>query len=868
WSLKFPDTEKADDRTVLEKALEKAEAIECNSFVTWDTKNTYIYKIKEDKYDIDSLGDPIYSFDTIDEIETREDVEKYQDLLEKRTKEIVNKLIELESEGKIKRGISISETIHKHIIQSSGKLITMFEELLKNEIKGRKFSKEYQKWRSNEGLSTEDNPVLILAKRVVYGLLGRIIFASVLGQYKFQGLNQLDMKSIPIKNVQENLDDYFESVRKIDYQAVYKKDFTDKLEYNYSINEEIKIFCEVLNSFDLKNLYNKELGLVFENIVPYDERKKLGQYFTNTKLTNFILSFCIKDNTKITVLDPACGTGTFLCATYEWLKYYQNIDHIKILENIWGIDVAHFPAILSTINLYNKKFSERNNFPKVLRESFFNVKPGDNVDFPDPKTGKKKKYSIPKFDLIISNLPFVQNNIISKDLKNILKNKLTNVNGKSDLYVYFFYHIIKNNILKPNGTLAVIIPNTWLGSQNYAVSFKNFLLNNFHIEMVIESKTDPLFLSGVNVVLLILKYKKENNNNVKFIRLLTKLETLINWEAENVIESLRDKAYELENNLETDYVKNNFSIDLISKEVLRKDSGNWVKYFNYKDIFSDYEYLMTNVSDLAIIERGTKTGMDGFFVPTGDKSSKINNIDTKHKIKVIKTLKGNKRIFVDAPKILNEDQYVTSISCKEDLKTLEENFYNTYKYITKTKKITKSAQSHRPHWYSLDFLIGPKILIPVNPNEILYVAYLKQIEYLNQRVITITPKKCYNEVLFVALLNTILSIISLELLGTNMGQGALDLNKTSVKNNLKMIKLDKIDDDFKNKIISLFDKIGKREQKDYIEEMKMEDRFEFDCTVMKALGFSDVKNRVEILYAYMKELLVYRKEKSIRRKSK
>ncbi len=104
---------------------------------------------------------------------------------------------------------------------------------------------------------------------------------------------------------------------------------------------------------------------------------------------------------------------------------------------------------------------------------------------------KKKKLNsveIPIFDAVISNFPFIQqedipNDILTNHFKTeflktqeaFLKNGVFNINEQSDYYIYCLYNSLK--FLKPNGHLAVITSNAWLG-KNYGQQFKKFLLDN------------------------------------------------------------------------------------------------------------------------------------------------------------------------------------------------------------------------------------------------------------------------------------------------------------------------------------------------------------------------------------------------------
>lgn len=55
WELKFPDTN-VDDKIMLENALEKAERLKSDSFVTWNGTEAIIWKINDNEYNINSLS--------------------------------------------------------------------------------------------------------------------------------------------------------------------------------------------------------------------------------------------------------------------------------------------------------------------------------------------------------------------------------------------------------------------------------------------------------------------------------------------------------------------------------------------------------------------------------------------------------------------------------------------------------------------------------------------------------------------------------------------------------------------------------------------------------------------------------------------
>ena len=112
------------------------------------------------------------------------------------------------------------------------------------------------------------------------------------------------------------------------------------------------------------------IGNILEHLVPEEEKLKFGQYFTPELLANLVAYPAVQSANDI-VFDPTSGTGSFLNAFYRVLNFHQSKPHSNLLEQVWGNDVSHFPAILSVINLYKQDVSQVDNFPRVIREDFF-----------------------------------------------------------------------------------------------------------------------------------------------------------------------------------------------------------------------------------------------------------------------------------------------------------------------------------------------------------------------------------------------------------------------------------------------------------------------------------------------------------------
>ena len=85
------------------------------------------------------------------------------------------------------------------------------------------------------------------------------------------------------------------------------------------------------------------LGRVYEALIPEREQHQLGQYFTPPTTVDLINTFCIQRPEDI-VLDPACGAGTFLVRAHERLNRLRARPHRALLEQLWGFEIAQYPA--------------------------------------------------------------------------------------------------------------------------------------------------------------------------------------------------------------------------------------------------------------------------------------------------------------------------------------------------------------------------------------------------------------------------------------------------------------------------------------------------------------------------------------------
>ena len=98
--------------------------------------------------------------------------------------------------------------------------------------------------------------------------------------------------------------------------------------------------------FDWQKAPNDVAAILYETVIPPDERRQLGEYYTPDWLARAIVRDVVTDPLEQYVLDPACGSGTFVAEAVTHFIEAANktsLDPNEVLEwlrfSVAGIDV-------------------------------------------------------------------------------------------------------------------------------------------------------------------------------------------------------------------------------------------------------------------------------------------------------------------------------------------------------------------------------------------------------------------------------------------------------------------------------------------------------------------------------------------------
>ncbi len=267
------------------------------------------------------------------------------------------------------------------------------------------------------------------------------------------------------------------------------------LEYDFSI-----IPVDVLG-----NVYENYLGHQLKKSKKQEEaggknlkkRKEQGIYYTPKFIVDYIvqnalgpvLDKCksINDLQKIKILDPACGSGSFLVAAMNFLiKKYEEFDtkpdgllKIQILQNnIYGVDLDKQAVELARLNLLLNTFDSKIKLPGLEN----NIKNGNSlISGTDEELTKyfgknyrdKKPFNWQEefpdvfkqggFDCVIGNPPWGAN--IDEDGEYLKKVFPNSTKEKKDTYKTFIDQSIL--LLKTTGRIGFVVPNSFLYQPSY-----------------------------------------------------------------------------------------------------------------------------------------------------------------------------------------------------------------------------------------------------------------------------------------------------------------------------------------------------------------------------------------------------------------
>ncbi|MBI4824331.1 MAG: SAM-dependent DNA methyltransferase [Nitrospirae bacterium] len=831
--FKQPYFDPYDYKELKEPAWEKANRRKARYFVTSNFKKLIWYKTEE----VNRMADEttqiagIYDLSVIEDLNTI-DEPRFKTAIVKGIERFLSDLVEVYTGRKPEPLLPVDELLIQKLRGKNDRLSRFYKNIIRDKFhKDPAFAKKLSNWFSEQqwSFAGQDVDFEKAARQSAYLLINKILF------YQTLKAKQPRLSSLVIPDdltaggqIQKQLQGYFSYITEnIDYETIYDTDFIDQIAFpdQKEVVEEIKSLIKIIGEHDFSKLGYDIIGRIFERLIPHEERHNLGQYFTSPDVVDLILKFCIRHEDD-KVIDPSCGAGTFLVRAYKHKQLLNSrLTHQEVLEDLWGIDIAKFPAHLATINLAINDLKVDKNYPNIAHEDFFNlpVAPVGGMQITErfrrirahALGREQKEITYPRwFDCVVGNPPYTRQEEITEItgeesykealIKKALyyaRRKLADISKRAGIHAYFFVHGTK--FLKEGGRFGFIVSDSWLDT-DYGKGLQELFLKNYKITAIISSKVERWFEDAdINTCIIILEkckdLKERDENLVRFVYLKKPLRHFIP-PAQDMWEKQKQRLDATENLKKTILYHNDFYQNDELRIYPKKQSvlweegfdaeenkytgSKWGKYLRAPEIFFKILEMgkdkLVPLKKIVDVRRGFTTGANEFFYLTEEeiKERGIEKEFWMHKDekdrwmpnKVVVSPREAKTVVIN-PNVLSN---VVLFINKDKTKLKNKKVLSFIRHGERKGFHNRSTCSSRSRWYEIEYREPWPILHPMIHHDRQMVISNKYGVQVDHNLFEIRPKRKRDTLAVLCFLLSTVSMLFKEFGGrVNLGEGAL-----------------------------------------------------------------------------------------------
>jgi len=304
-----------------------------------------------------------------------------------------------------------------------------------------------------------------------------------------------------------------------------------------------------------------------------ETRKEAGIYYTPPYVVDYIVKNTLgellkgktpEDVAKIKVLDPACGSGSFLIKAFDYLndyyekenekvrkrkeklikeymkssgnqlkldikalehKEYKDVEKEILKNNIHGVDLDRQAAEIASVNLMLKALKPKEKLPLILDE---NIKVGNSLisgtedelkqyfgdDWEEKRPfnweeGFKDVFAQDGFDAIVGNPPYIRVQNLDPKERELFSQTFKSALGSYDIYLLFVEQAIK--LLKEGSKFGFIMPTKFFQA-DYGRNLRKLILENCNIDQIVDFGTTKVFGEATTYPCLFFFTKTKNKN--------------------------------------------------------------------------------------------------------------------------------------------------------------------------------------------------------------------------------------------------------------------------------------------------------------------------------------------------------------------
>ena len=411
------------------------------------------------------------------------------------------------------------------------------------------FLKSLEEWRRYLAINIAQNNPQLEEEEINYCVqqtIDRIVFLKICEDREIEPEGNLKL-CLKKGNYYKNLFDYFSSADQKYNSGIF--DFQkDKL--TASIKIDNKVIENIINDFDeigydFSKIPIEILGYAYEQflgkIIKLEKsghavietkpevRKAGGVFYTPEYIVEFIVKNTVgklienktpEEISTIKILDPACGSGSFLLGAYKYLLNYHQSYYIKklkgkitkdspinsegrlstaekkriLLNNIFGVDIDLQAVEVTKLSLLIQAMEGETTtsietsiqflHQRILPSLDYNILCGNSLISPDfeglgltPKEERKinvfdwkesfkEIFKTKKgFDVVIGNPPYVKTHNLDKNTLSYFTSHYQLAKGQFDLFSVFIEKVMA--LLKDEGLFSFIVPSLFIKGVQY-----------------------------------------------------------------------------------------------------------------------------------------------------------------------------------------------------------------------------------------------------------------------------------------------------------------------------------------------------------------------------------------------------------------
>ena len=277
---------------------------------------------------------------------------------------------------------------------------------------------------------------------------------------------------------------------------------------------------------EAKRQRRKEHGIYYTPkwVVDYIVRQTVGRYLEEHSHNDIL---------NVRILDPACGSGSFLIRAFDvLLEYHGRVKGKAVLDldqyerlpiltaNVYGVDLDQRAVDIARLNLLLRAVAQRELLPSLAQNvvrgnslisgTEAELRPyfGDGWREKQPFDWEREFPAVMEqggFDIVIGNPPYVRIQTLDREDVAYYNEQYAAATGNYDIYTLFVEKGLE--LLRPGGALGFIVPNKFMQAA-YGRGLRRLLSEAKAVSKIVDFGDAQVFESGTNYTCLLFLRKE------------------------------------------------------------------------------------------------------------------------------------------------------------------------------------------------------------------------------------------------------------------------------------------------------------------------------------------------------------------------